>query len=368
MQKDIIVLPDSFNKNLFKSFLLVSYIGGKNSYSSIMGVNLEGKFDIIFTYKLPTENMDSVSSFLNFALKDAHEIYDITTDTATIGVSGPIEDPERKKINLSSRNLIVSVDEILLSTLLKKVILLNDFEAVGYGLNYIDSETDLVSISHRNRIIPHVKKNSTACVIGADHGLGCCILGFDKSKNLHIPIASEAGHMDFPVDGIFSEEFQEYIKHDIMNNKLKMPDSERFVSERGVIDLWHFLRGKRLYTETDVAKKIDFQLGDEKLKSIFINYYNDETCKHVVDSFIKHYAQFARNMALNTICFGGLYICGSIAQNHIELFQSGEFMIEFERSDKKTDILEKIPVFIITNKDIGFYGCSNAGVNFLDLI
>ena len=84
--------------------------------------------------------------------------------------------------------------------------------------------------------------------------------------------------------------------------------------------------------------------------------------------FRKYYAQFARNMALISVCYGGLFLGGGIAQRHVELFQSGEFMQEFERSDKKEDILHKIPVFIITNKEIGLYGCCNVAVNFEDRI
>ena len=42
-------------------------------------------------------------------------------------------------------------------------------------------------------------------------------------------------------------------------------------------------------------------------------------------------------------------------------------MHEFELHDKKSIVLQKIPVYIITNNDVGLYGCCNVAANFYNL-
>lgn len=366
MEKDIKISSEGFNKHSYQKYVLVADIGGHHTYVAIMGVKEKKEFDVIFKYSLLTRDIDSINIPLNEALKNAHEIYGIEVDTACFGIAGPVEDHLRKHMKLTHWDLTIKVEDIHLNTLLKHVILLNDFEAVGYGIDFLKEDKDMVSISHPNFNLPHRKKESTVCVIGAGYGLGTSILAYDKTKSMHVPLACEAGHIDFVPENDFDVDFQNFLKNEIIKNKMKIPDSERYVSGRGIIDLWHFIRKRNLYGETEIAKNIDFLMNDDKLNSIFVNYHNDHTCKKTIDMFIKYYAQFARNMALVSVCYGGLYIGGGIAPRHVELFSSSIFIREFEKSDKKSDILAKIPVYIITNHDIGLYGCCNVAVNFAD--
>jgi len=365
MEKEVKIPADTFDKSRYRKFICVADVGGNHTYGAIMGVKSEKIFELIFKYYKFTKDLDTISIFLNHVLKNAKEMYDIEVDTAVIGVAGTVNDPDRKTIKLTHLDLTIKVHDILLSTLIKKVVLLNDFEAEGYGVDHLIEEKDFVVVTHPDRKIPKRKKDGTACVIGAGFGLGCTILPYDKSTGMRLPMASEAGHMDFNPISNFDKEFQSYLIHKILNNKMKIPDAERFVSGRGLIDMWHYLRSV-IKDDTDIAKNIDFLLGNEKLDSIFINYYNDKTCKKTVDMFLKYYAQFARNMAMVTECYGGLFISGGIAQKHVNLFLAGDFMLEFEKTDMKGDILNNVPAYIITNKEVGLYGCCNVAVNFLD--
>jgi glucokinase len=367
MEKDFKITTDAFHKRNFEKFIIVAEVSGNHTYSSIMGVKNQNTFEMIFKITLLTKDIDSISIILNYTLKMAKEMYDIEVDTCAIGVAGTITSPDRKAIKMTHYNLTIKVNEILLNTLLRKVFLVNDFEAMGYGIDFIDEDRDAVSIVHRKMGNQKRVREATACIIGAGYGLGTSILCYDKHKKMHIPIPCEAGHIDF-LD-ISEKEFVAFIQEKILNNSRKIPDFERFVSGRGIIDYWHFLREKNSPKEdSEIARKIDFLLEDDKLNSIFIHYYLDPTCKKVIDTFKKFYAQYARNMALVSVPMGGLFIAGGIAHRHPEIFNTKEFVLEFEKSDRKEDLLEKIPIFIITKKELPLFGLCNVAVNFSDRI
>ena len=55
-----------------------------------------------------------------------------------------------------------------------------------------------------------------------------------------------------------------------MKNSRIIPSSERFVSGRGITDLWHHLRKKKRHDDTEIEKQVDFLIGNEKIKTIAI--------------------------------------------------------------------------------------------------
>jgi glucokinase len=72
-----------------------------------------------------------------------------------------------------------------------------------------------------------------------------------------------------------------------------------------------------------------------------------------------------RNYALETLSLGGLYIAGGVAARNPELIQRTAFRKEFRSSDTLTHILEKIPVFLITDQNSGLWGAAQFGLQKL---
>ncbi|MGV8171324.1 MAG: glucokinase, partial [Candidatus Woesearchaeota archaeon] len=75
--------------------------------------------------------------------------------------------------------------------------------------------------------------------------------------------------------------------------------------------------------------------------------------------FIKYYSRIARNLALTTLC-SEMIIAGGIAPKIISVLQD-VFVEEFIQHDVESmrKILERIPILVLVNPDIGIYGGFN---------
>ena len=65
--------------------------------------------------------------------------------------------------------------------------------------------------------------------------------------------------------------------------------------------------------------------------------------------------------------FGGLYIAGGILKKNIGVFNKKVFMEEFLLSRQK-EVLQRVPVHIVLNRDIALYGAANYLVHFSEVM
>ena len=131
-----------------------------------------------------------------------------------------------------------------------------------------------------------------------------------------------------------------------------------------ILNLFLFLRKIKLFKDTKYTKEIDKAVN----QSEFISKYRkaDKTCKAAFDLFKIIYAKFARNLALDDLGFGGVYIGGGIAPKNRDIFDS-QFVKEFESNYMLSYVLKKIPVYLITNENIGLIGAGFAGTRLMKL-
>ena len=79
--------------------------------------------------------------------------------------------------------------------------------------------------------------------------------------------------------------------------------------------------------------------------------------------FVEAYGAEAGNMALKFLPYSGLYIAGGIAGKIIPLLKSGSFMEAFKNKGRMTPLLEKVPVHIILNPQVGLIGAAICASN-----
>lgn len=366
-EREILISQNDFRISDYKFFVLSADVGGSHTYVAVMGVRSKKKYDMILKYSYKTSEVAVFHEVLNKALQDAHEMFHIGINRCCIGGAGPVS-RKRGYIKLTNHDLEINQKEILAHTMLNKVILINDFEAVGYGLDMLDLVEHTYELDHVGEdLTHHWTPGNTYAVIGAGTGLGMSIVHYDLGKHLHIPLPSEGGHMDFVPYNHLEMELVEYLKKNKLTKKDVHPEYERVLCGTGVAILYEFLRSKQMFGETEITKKIDDMSEEEKPQEIFNNYKNDETCAKVVDMFINFYARAARILALIAECYSGLFIAGKIAIRNPELFGTGKFMEEFEKHDKRNDVLRKTKVYIVKNEDAGLLGCCNVAANFYNI-
>lgn len=363
-EKKVKVNSEDFRKREYNGFVLAGDIGGTNTNLAIMGYT-DKKMTYIFSLHFKSQKIKDLIEPINTILKVAKDEYDIEISKSCLAVAGPIN-PEKNYCKLTNTKFSVDANKILKNTLLGSFSLINDFEAIGYGIEFLDknNENDIIQLPHPKNCFPKPAKKGTIVVVGAGTGLGKCIVVYDRNRLKYITLPSEGGHADFAPDNDIEWELMNFFKKNILKTK-HHPSYDKILSGFGIEGIYSFFKYKKMFPSTKFTKEIDS--SENKPTLISKHSKKDKTCAKVIDVFIRIYARFARNAALDPLSFEGLYVAGGIASKNIEKFKEGTFMKIFENNISMKEILKKIPVFVIMNYDASLYGAANVAVNFPEM-
>jgi len=337
----------------FSSYVMGVDVGGTNTNLGVAGIK-DNKPFLLFSLNFKTKELDSLVPAIKQALEYSKKEHDINIGVACIGAAGVVSD-SKEHVELTNINWNISAREIIKNTSLNEIFIINDFQAIGYGINLLDinNANDIYVVKSKN-----VRSDSAKAVIGAGTGLGKSILVFDENIKAHVPLASEGGHSEFPVQNDFEIGLTSYIKEKMGINE---PISyEEVLSGRGLENIYYYLKQKREYEDTNYSREIDE--SDDKAEAISKYRTADETCKETFRLFAKFYGRCAKNFVLESMALGGLYIAGGIATKNKEIFESKDFFEEFENAYRRGDILKEIPVYVIVNYDVSLYGACFAAM------
>ncbi|MEK6891588.1 MAG: glucokinase, partial [Nanoarchaeota archaeon] len=178
-----------FSKSSYPKFILGGDIGATNTHLGIFGVKNKSA-DLIASFHFRNKDLSSVYEAINFALNLIKKDYKIKIENASLGIAGALS-PEKDIAKMTNIKWSISKKELMKKLKLKKIILINDFEAVGYAINSLKkSDVSIVKTAKRVQKAPIL-------AIGAGTGLGKVILLYDKNKDSYFPVSSEAGNSDF---------------------------------------------------------------------------------------------------------------------------------------------------------------------------
>ena len=340
------------NKKIHTSYILGGDIGGTNANLGIFGAK-KNLPELLLSFHFKSNELKGLHKAVNETLAYIKKNYKIEINKACFAVAGVLS-PDKDFAKVTNAKWDVSKNLLLGKTKLKKISLINDFEAVGYGINMLSKKD--ITIIKKNKKIP----KAPVLVVGAGTGLGKTALVYNEHYKSYAPIPSEAGHSDFPAQSQKELELVNFIKK---HKKIKQNISyEQVLSGQGLSNIYLFLRKNKRFKETKYTKEIDKSRNNPELISKYRKI--DETCKTVFEMFKAFYARFAKNFALDCLAFGGVYIAGGIAPKNRDIFDS-RFIKEFEKNYKHADLLKKVPVYLILNYNVGLLGAGFAGIRFL---
>ena len=341
---------EQINKDEFSSFVLGVDIGGTNTSLGVAGIK-NTKMTLLFSLIFKSRHMTSLLPALRETLEFADKNFGITVESACIGAAGVVS-PSGDYVELTNVEWNVITKEILENTSLDSVFIINDFLAVGYGINLLDHKNKKDVFMVRSGKNQYAKSAATKVVLGAGTGLGKSILVYDEHLGIYVPIPSEGGHGDFPAQNDFEIELLGFIK------KLKgisQPITyEELLSGRGIESIYLFLREKGDYPSTNYTEEIDETIDKTPLISKYKNL--DDTCKETFCLFTRFYGRCAKNFVLDTLAYGGLYIGGGIASKNLDIFSTKDFIDEFENAYRRSDFLKEVPIYVVVNYDVSLYG------------
>ena len=343
-------LIDNIDNNEYSRYVLAADIGGTNSTLGVFGIN-DKRIQLLFYKRYNSKNLISVIPPVKEILEYSHKIHNIEIKSACFGSAGV--SLKKGKVKLTNLNWGIDVNEIINETNLSDAYIINDFQAIGYGINALKHDTpkDILNVRPlKNRD----NEAKTKAIIGAGTGLGKSILFYDRCRETYVPLPSEGGHVDFPIRNEFEFELIKFIKE---KKNLDGPIRyEDILSGQGIELIYLFLRNNNGNPATEYDNIID--KSEDKAPLISKYKDTDETSKETFRVFTKFYGRCAKNFALDTLALGGLYIGGGIAAKNKEIFKTEEFINEFEDCFTQREVLRSIPIYVIINYDVSLYGAA----------
>lgn len=325
---------------------LVADIGGTNSNFGI--VEPEGdKFALLLSLHIKSALIQNFTDVFNDVVVYAQQKIGCTITKACVGAAGVVSE---KRDWVQPTNLHFSIDtaELQQKTGLVAVILINDFEAVGYGIGEL-SQKELVCI---NAGTPRAYANKA--IVGAGTGLGKGIMAWDERRLTYMPVPSEGGHADFAAQTQQELALIEFIK---ATDQITGPVSwEHVLSGAGIKRIYNFLGTTGTYKETEHTRALE-QNGLHP-DQIFSYRMRDERCKATFELFAGWYGRCAKNFSLDVLALAGVYIAGGIASKNLELFRLPNFMTEFLNANLQTKLLQQMPLYVITDYNVSLYGAA----------
>jgi len=347
--------------------LLVSDVGGTHTGIAIFQHDGEGHFVPVRHGTFRSRRIRNYPRLLsNFLVKEAKGLTP-RIKKICICFAGPVG-PKRSEALLTNLGLGFSSPEIQSATGIDQVSLLNDFEAVGYGVEVLmaNQPAAFVPLSRKRKLPPLKGRKRTAVVIGAGTGLGTTILIRDSLRENYRPIPGEGGHTDFiPVD---EDEFlvAQWLRKNRNLSRVNPVDSEKIISGPGLVNIYSALCELEADLGGDsLVRKVSRTAPYDRPALIVKSAGSDARCRRTLDMWLRCYARAAKNHAIFPLAPAGVFLAGGIAAKILPEMQSGLFMREFTRCDIPNirKILIKTPVFVITNYRIGLYGCASVAAN-----
>jgi glucokinase len=262
-------------------------------------------------------------------------------EAACFGAAGPVRD-ER----VDTTNLPWDLDAgVIRKRLGVPVYLLNDLEALAYGVSVLDPAS--CPVLNQGTADPH----GTIAIIAAGTGLGEAGLVWDGRR--HVALASEGGHADFSPPSTRELELLRYLL-----GRFGHASWERLLSGPGLVHIFEYLRdGERLEVPATLAQA----LGEKDPAAALTEAALAASAPVAVTAlewFVRLYGAEAGNLALKLKATGGVYVGGGIAPKILPILERGIFRDAFLAKGRFRDFLAAIPVRVVLEERTPLFGAA----------
>ena len=294
----------------------------------------------------PSRNFNSLEEIIHEFLKDdnAH------LSAASFGVAGPVVNQKAEITNLSWQIDAQSISDALGV----EARLLNDLEAIANAVPFLQQD-DLIAL-HEGEPEQHGAK----AVIAPGTGLGEAFLVWDGQRYESYP--SEGGHAAFAPTSYRQIELLSY-----WLKKLGHVSYERLCSGIGIPNIYQYLCDCGDYEEPEWLRDQLASVGD-RTPVIVDNAKSGKAriCVDTLNLFMEILGSEAANLALKVLATGGVYIGGGIPPRIVPQLQTSRFMDLFRYKGRFSEMMAKMPVYIISNPKAALYGAAYEALKAID--
>ncbi len=326
-------------------------LGGTKVLLGIFKKNF-GSPSLIFKKKYISSEWDSFDLILEDFLKN--ECKNITHPySACFAVAGPVSNNNAKIINLSWN---ISGDGLKKKFKFKSCELVNDFAVQIYGIPFL-KKSQYSTIQNGDKSVFGNKDLHT--IVGAGTGLGIS-KGIISGSKVTV-LASEGGHVEYSPKSELEWELKNWLKNYL---KVERISCERIISGIGLTRIAEWRLSKPDAKNHPLQKYLkELKITDNLRKELpqrICNLSNqgDPLMIQVERIWLDAYASLLGDVALQELCFGGLWISGGTAPKHLINFKSSLFMKQFSDKGRLKDILKNIPLNVILDEEFGLFSAA----------
>jgi glucokinase len=277
-----------------------------------------------------------------------------TVEASCFGVAGAVTGQVARLTNVP---WLVDGERLAQQVGLTNVRILNDLEALAYGVTVLDAH-ELAILQHGVAV-----PGGNAAVIAAGTGLGEALL--HNVDGQFVPGASEGGHADFAPRT--RREMDMVLALTRIFGRVSV---EHVISGPGLVNIYQFTHASfgtgPLITPSSVApSRLCDAVGaveePTELPARISRAAVERRCSPCVEAlemFVSAYGAEAGNLALRTVATAGVYVGGGIAPKILPQIQSGLFLDAFRAKEPMADLVATIPVSVILNADAGLVGAA----------
>ncbi len=263
---------------------------------------------------------------------------------ACLGVAGPVQEKQGGQVaSLTNLAWKLDSDEIAEALSLARVRLINDFQAIGYGIAALGAD-DIVTLQ-----AGRAQVHAPCVTLGAGTGLGQGILIWRGDYYAALP--TEGGHAGFAPADALQMDLLAYL-----HARFGRVSCERILSGSGFVLVYQFLRERGEYAE---SKKLAAATGDPAPAITHAALVDkDPLAVQAMDLFLRIYGAHAGDVALTVLAGGGVYIAGGIAAKMIAALRTGGFMQAFNDKGRMSPLTQAMPVHVVMNPQVGVMGAA----------
>ncbi len=264
-------------------------------------------------------------------------------DAACFGVAGAVV---KGRVRITNLPWSIDSGSVADQLGLKRVDLINDLVATGYGVTSLSPQALEV-------IQPgDPSDEANAAILAAGTGLGESILV--RGNGDFLPIPSEGGHADFaprtdPEIRIFQA----------LRARHGRVSYERVVSGPGLAEVAEILHGER--GDSATWTRHVSEAGEEGTAPVVSRLALEgacSACEEALRLFVGVYGAEAGNIALRAVARGGIYLGGGIAPRILPALKDGIFVEAFRDKDHLRPLLASIPIWVIRNERTALLGAA----------
>lgn len=262
-------------------------------------------------------------------------------EAASFGMAATITDESCFLVNLGWTVETESLKERFPE--IREILICNDLEATGYGLGLLPS-TDLhmlTPVRQSHSTDQPAQRESRRAIIAPGTGLGEAFLLGNKV------ISSEGSHCEFGPRSEIEVKLWRFL-HEIYGHV----SYERILSGPGLFQLERFVHKEHK------GEASDSQLQPEDITRLALSGQS-AICEQALDHFVSILGAEAGNLALKFLAVDGVYLAGGIPPKILAKLQDGVFLRSFCSKGRYSELMTKIPVFVVLNSHTALYGAAS---------